>query len=77
MGPAFTLDDLVAFHFLLMDEAYIEEFLVGAALLAVTPPGGLPRATPARAIEGEGRPRTWVLEEFFWTAPTAASRCIG
>lgn len=37
----------------------------GAALLAVTPPGGLPRATPARAIEGEGRPRTWVLEEFF------------
>ena len=28
-GPAFTLDDLVTFHFLLMDEAYIEEFLDG------------------------------------------------
>jgi hypothetical protein len=28
-GPAFTLDDLVVFHFLLMDETYIEEFLEG------------------------------------------------
>ena len=28
-GPAFTLDDLVSFHFLLMDETYIEEFLEG------------------------------------------------
>ena len=28
-GPAFTLDDLVTFHFLLMDEAYIAEFLEG------------------------------------------------
>ena len=28
-GPALTLDDLVTFHFLLMDETYIEEFLEG------------------------------------------------
>jgi hypothetical protein len=28
-GPAFTLDDLLAFHFLLMDDTYIEEFLEG------------------------------------------------
>ena len=28
-GPAFTLDDLVTFHFLLMDETYVEEFLEG------------------------------------------------
>jgi len=28
-GPPFTLDDLVDFHFILMDETYIEEFLEG------------------------------------------------
>ena len=28
-GPAFTLDDLLAFHFLLMDDTYIQEFLEG------------------------------------------------
>jgi hypothetical protein len=28
-GPALTFDDLVTFHFLLMDKAYIEEFLEG------------------------------------------------
>lgn len=31
-GPAFTSDDLVTFHFLLMDDAYIEEFLEGQSL---------------------------------------------
>jgi hypothetical protein len=28
-GPAFTLDDLIAFHFLLMDNTYIQEFFEG------------------------------------------------
>jgi hypothetical protein len=28
-GPALTSDDLLTFHFLLMDDAYIEEFLEG------------------------------------------------
>ena len=28
-GPRFTLDDLLTFHFLLMDDAYIQEFLEG------------------------------------------------
>ena len=28
-GPAFTLDDLIAFPFLLMDQTSIEEFLEG------------------------------------------------
>lgn len=27
--PAFTLDDVVAFHFLLMDDIYIQDFLEG------------------------------------------------
>ena len=26
-GPPFTLDDLLTFHFLLMDDAFIQEFL--------------------------------------------------
>jgi hypothetical protein len=28
-NPAFTLDDVVTFHFLLMDDTYIEEFFEG------------------------------------------------
>lgn len=28
-GPPFTLDDLLTFHFLLMDDAYIQESLEG------------------------------------------------
>ena len=30
--PAFTLDDVVAFHFLLMDDIYIQDFLEGHLL---------------------------------------------
>ncbi len=30
--PAFTPDDLLSFHFLLMDDSYIEEFLEGRPL---------------------------------------------
>jgi predicted RNA-binding Zn-ribbon protein involved in translation (DUF1610 family) len=28
-GPAFTIDDLIDFHFLLQDDRHIEEFLAG------------------------------------------------
>jgi len=29
-GPAFTIDDVIEFHFLLEDERYLKEFLSGA-----------------------------------------------
>ena len=29
-GPAFTIDDVIEFHFLLEDERYLKEFLAGS-----------------------------------------------
>jgi predicted RNA-binding Zn-ribbon protein involved in translation (DUF1610 family) len=29
-GPAFTVDDIIEFHFLLEDDAYLKEFLAGS-----------------------------------------------
>ena len=29
-GPAFTIDDVIEFHFLLEDEQYLNEFLAGS-----------------------------------------------
>jgi hypothetical protein len=29
-GPAFTIDDVIEFHFLLEDDRYIEEFLASS-----------------------------------------------
>ena len=29
-GPAFTIDDVIEFHFLLEDDAYLREFLAGS-----------------------------------------------
>ena len=29
-GPAFTIDDVIEFHFLLEDDCYLEEFLAGS-----------------------------------------------
>jgi len=33
-GPAFTLDDVIDFHFLLQDDVYVEEVLDSGILLA-------------------------------------------
>jgi hypothetical protein len=29
-GPAFTIDDVIEFHFLLEDDRYLKEFLAGS-----------------------------------------------